>query len=184
MRSPVGLPTSFTGPGAAPPMQGPTVSPLASAIASRGQAMRPNTLGRATVRPPRVPIAGTLRNIDQVINKAKPKLGALGAKMQSPSGPAGARFGKSKQFDAGGKVGLSVRAISVLKDAISHLTNKDVSSAAAVLRSSPEAMSHPAVAQAAAGLRASTGIAPATKTLTGLVNADTDRTTMGTLSAQ
>jgi hypothetical protein len=132
-----------------------------------------------------VPVQGTLRNIDQTINKAKPKLGALGAKLRSPSGPAGGKFGAPKQFDGGGKVGmlLSPRAMSVLKDAISHLTNKDASSAAAVLRSSPEAMSHPDVNAAARGLRSSTGIAPATKTLTGLVNADTDRTTMGTLSA-
>lgn len=162
-------PSMVAGPGAAPPIQGPTVSPLASAIASRGQAFRAPALGRATMRPPRVPIAGTLRNIDQTINKAKPRLGSLGKQVRA--------------FDGGGKVGalLSPRAISAIKDAISHLTNRDVSSAAATLRSSPEAMSHPDVNAAARGLRSSSGIAPATKTLTDLVNADTDRTTMNTL---
>lgn len=184
MRAPVKLPTQFTGPGASGPIGGAPQSPLASAIASRGQAMRTSSLGKATVRPPRVPISGTLRNIDQTINKAKPKLGALGAKLRSPSGPTGGKFGAPKGFDAGGRVGLSVRAISAIKNALDHLTNKDASSASAVLRSSPEAMAHPDVAKAAAGLRASTGIAPATKTLTGLVNADTDRTTMQTMNAQ
>lgn len=147
-----------------------TASPLAAAIAARGNASpgakAGSAFGRATMRPPRVPIAGTLRNIDQTINKAKPKLGALGTGVH--------------KFDGGGKVGLSMRAMSVIKDAISHLGNKDVSSAASVLRSSPEAMAHPAVASAAQGLRSSTGIAPATKALTGLVNSDTDARLMPT----
>lgn len=152
------------------PIAPTTVSPLASAIAAKSAAgpgaRFGSAQGRARAKPPRVPISGTLRNIDQTINKVKPQLGALGAGVRA--------------FDGGGRVaGLSVRAISAIKDALSHLANKDASSASATLRSSPEAMAHPVVQGAATGLRSSTGIAPATKALTSLVNDDTNARTVG-----
>jgi len=128
----------------------------------------------ARMRMPRIPIADTLRNVNQKVAGARLAL----PKLQRAVG------GRAKHYDEGGKVALAGRAISVLKDALSHLANKDASSAAATLRSSPQAMAHPDVRAAVNGLRTSQGIAPATRSLTGLVNADTDRTVMPTVSAQ
>lgn len=136
-----------------------------------GNSPKPLSVGKsiatAKVRMPRIPIGGTMRNIDQTIKGAKTKLGvikkAMGGKV------------KRKHFDEGGKVSLGTRAISTIKDAISHLTNKDASSAAATLRANREAMSHPTVAAAANSLRSSTNMSAAQKALTGLVNDDTDR---------
>lgn len=122
-------------------------------------------IGTAKMRMPRVPIADTLRNVNQSIHGAQVKLPKLKAAMG----------GKTRRYDVGGEVRLGTRAISALKDALSHLANKDASSAAAVLRSSPEALTHPDVKAAVGQLRASTGIAPATKSLTNLVNQDTER---------
>lgn len=128
----------------------------------------------AKMRMPRIPIADTLRNINQKTSGARLAL----PKLKKAIG------GRVQHYDAGGKVALAGRAISVLKDALSHLANKDASSAAATLRSSPEAMAHPHVRTAVNSLRSSTGIGPATRSLTDLVNADTDRTVMPTVSAQ
>lgn len=113
----------------------------------------------------------TMHNIDQHMAGARIKLPALKAAMG----------GRARKYADGGEVALGARAISAIKDALSHLANRDASSAAATLRSSPEAMQHPVVQQAAQSLRASSGIAPATKNLTGVVNADTDRTIMPTV---
>lgn len=144
------------------------VSPLA-AVASHGPHTRfGGSLPTAKMRMPRVPIADTMRNINQGIFHGKEKLAALG--------------GRIHKYDEGGRVGLSARAIAVLKDALSHLSNKDASSAAATLRSSPEAMAHPDVAAAMRGLRTSTGVAPAAKSLTSLINADTNASIMPTFS--
>lgn len=127
-------------------------------------------------RMPRVPIADTMRNVNAKVQGAKVKLPKL---MRAVGGRV-----RPKHFDEGGKVALGLRAISVLKDALSHLANKDVSSAAAALRASPQAMAHPDVAAAAGALRSSAGIAPATRSLTNLVNADTDRSIMPTMGGQ
>lgn len=89
-----------------------------------------------------------------------------GPQRQAPGGYA----------DGGEVAALGERAMTAIKNALSHLSNKDASSAAATLRASPEAMQHPTVAQAAQALRASSGIAPASKALTGLVNQNTDQT--------
>lgn len=131
-------------------------------------------MGLARARMPRIPIADTMRNINQSMHGARVSLPKLRAKMG----------GSAKRLDEGGKVGLSVRAISVLKDALSHLANKDASSAAALLRSNPEAMAHPAVQQAAQSLRSSAGVAPAIRTIQGLVNADTERNVLPAVSTQ
>lgn len=149
-------------------------SPL-SAIANEkiGGARGPMLAG-ARMRMPRIPIADTMRNVDQKVASARMAL----PKLKRAVG------GRAKRYDAGGKVGLAGRAVSVLKEALSHLANKDASSAAATLRASPQAMAHPDVQAAVNSLRSSTGIAPATRSLTSLVNADTDRTLMPTVSAQ
>jgi hypothetical protein len=157
---------------------GGAISPLASLVGNpmqmrssvphMGQPM--GTAGR--MRMPRVPLMDTMHNIDQHMAGAKVKLPKLKAKMG----------GRAKRYADGGEIKLGARAISAIKDALSHLANRDASSAAATLRSSPEAMQHPTVQQAAQSLRASTGIAPATKNLTGIVNADTNRTLMPTVS--
>jgi hypothetical protein len=143
------------------------VSPLAS-IASHAGPHLGGAFPMAKMRLPRVPIADTMRNVDQNVFHAKQRMVKLG--------------GSIKRYDEGGKVGLSARAIAVIKDALSHLQNKDASSAAATLRSSPELMAHPTVVNAMQGLRASTGIAPATRDLTSLVNMDTNATIMPTYS--
>jgi len=123
---------------------------------------------------PHIPLGGALHNIDQHMAGAREKLPTLKA----------AIGGYVPRYADGGEVQLSTRAMSAIKDALSHLANKDASSAAATLRSSPEAMQHPVVQQAAQALRASTGIAPATKNLTGVVSADTDRTLMPMVGGQ
>lgn len=123
------------------------------------------------MRMPHIPIAGSLHNIDQHMAGARMKLPAIKASIG----------GHMRGYADGGEVRLGARAISAIKDALSHLANKDASSAAATLRASPEAMTHPVVQQAAQSLRASSGIAPATKNLTGVVNADTNRVIMPTM---
>lgn len=123
------------------------------------------------VRMPHIPLGGTLHNIDQHMAGSRMKLPQLHAKMG----------GRAQYADGGGVIRLGERAMSAIKDALSHLANRDVSSAAATLRSSPEAMQHPVVQQAAQALRSSAGIAPATRNLTGVVNATTDRTIMPTV---
>lgn len=123
------------------------------------------------LRMPHIPIAGSLHNIDQHMAGARMKLPAIKASIG----------GHLREYADGGEVRLGARAISAIKDALSHLANRDASSAAATLRASPEAMTHPVVQQAAQSLRASSGIAPATKNLTGVVNADTNRVIMPTL---
>lgn len=159
---------------------GGPISPLASLVGNPMQ-MR-STLpkmgqpmgGVGHLRMPHIPIEGALRNIDQHM---------AGARLHLPTIKA-AMGGRMRHFADGGEVQLGARAISAIKDALSHLANRDASSAAATLRASPEAMQHPVVQQAAQSLRASTGIAPATRNLTGVVNADTDRTLMPTVGAQ
>jgi hypothetical protein len=155
---------------------GGAISPLASLVGDpmTMRATLPklgNPMGAAGyaghMRMPHIPIGGALHNIDQHMAGAREKLPSLKAGL--------ARGGR---YADGGEVKLGARAISAIKDALSHLANRDASSAAATLRSSPEAMQHPVVQQAAQSLRSSTGIAPATRNLTGIVSADTDRTLM------
>ena len=159
---------------------GGAISPLAS-LEGDPMSMRAtlpklgNPMGAAgygtRMRMPHIPIAGSLHNIDQHMAGARMKLPAIKASIG----------GHLRGYADGGEVRLGARAISAIKDALSHLANRDVSSAAATLRASPEAMTHPVVQQAAQSLRASSGIAPATKNLTGVVNADTNRVLMPTL---
>lgn len=138
--------------GASPPNMKP-VSPLGQAIQNKGNAGRyAGGMGLAPARPPRVPIQGMLRNIDQKINKIKPMLKAMGGKIAAQPMP------------------LHPDAIPVIQQALQHLKGKDASSASAVLRSSPAAMTHPHVAHAAKALQTAHGIAPATKTLTQLAS--------------
>jgi uncharacterized membrane protein (DUF4010 family) len=160
---------------------GGAISPLASLVGNP-MAMRSTmphlatpigTAGRA--RMPRVPLMDTMHNIDEHMAGAKVKLPKLKAKMG----------GRARRYaDGGAIVSLGERAMSAVKDALSHLANNDASSAAATLRASREAMQHPTVAQAAQSLRSSSGIAPATRNLTGVVNANTDRVIMPTVGGQ
>jgi hypothetical protein len=141
---------------------GGTVSPLAS-LAGNPMTMRSTlphlgqSLGMAgRMRMPHIPLVDTMHNIDQHMSGARIKLPALKAAMGGGVPQGGTP--------------LSAHAISAIKDALSHLANRDASSAAATLRSSPEAMQHPVVQRAAHSLRASSGIAPATRNLTGVAN--------------
>lgn len=130
-------------------------SPLGLAIQNRGNAGRyAGGMGLAPARPPRVPMTGLLRNIDQGLHQKRVQLKALGGSLQSaqPQQPM-----PDQQMDPHIK--------QVIMTALKHLEGMDASSAAAVLSSSPEAMSHPGVAAVAHALRTATGIAPATKTL-------------------
>lgn len=71
----------------------------------------------------------------------------------------------------GGPATMHPAALRALHQAMLHLQNKDASSAAATLRSSPAAMAHPDIQAAEAALRTHQGVAPAQKTLTDLGNA-------------
>lgn len=155
---------------------GGPISPLA-ALVGNPMTMRSTVphMGQAVpghMRMPHIPLVDTMHNIDQHMSGARLKMPALKAKV----GGSTCRYA-----DGGEVVTLGARAISAIKDALSHLANRDASSAAATLRSSPEAMQHPVVQQAAQALRSSSGVAPATRNLTGVVNADTDRTIMPTM---
>lgn len=133
-----------------------------------------NPMGNAgRLRMPRVPIMGAMHNIDQHMQGARMKMPQLKARVGGPVG---------RYADGGEVITLGARAIRAVKDALSHLANNDASSAAATLRSSQEAMQHPTVASAAQSLRTSSGIAPATRSLTNIVNQDTDRTVMPLMS--
>lgn len=145
------------------------ISPLAAVAGRPSSPHIGGSIPMAKMRMPRIPIADTMRNVDQSIFHARQAMPRLQAAV-----------GGKVRYDEGGKVGLGVRAIAAIKDALSHLGNKDASSAAATLRASPEAMAHPDVAAAMRGLRTSQGIAPATKSLTSLVNADTNASIMPT----
>jgi hypothetical protein len=71
-------------------------------------------------------------------------------------------------YAAGGQVPFGEQAKSAVKKALTHLANKDASSAAATLHASPEAMQHPVVRLAAHALRTSQGMAPAMQGLAGV----------------
>ena len=76
---------------------------------------------------------------------------------------------RGDDYAAGGPVpGLSENAKGAVKAALTHLANKDASSAAATLHASPEAMQHPIVRLAAHALRSGVGMAPATQGLSGM----------------
>jgi hypothetical protein len=159
---------------------GGSISPLAAQVGnpmsmSSTLPKMGNPMGSAMhFRMPHIPIGGALHNIDQHMAGLHERLPALKA----------ALGGQMRRYADGGEVQLSARAMSAIKDALSHLANKDASSAAAVLRSSPEAMQHPVVQQATQSLRASSGVAPAVRNLTGVVNQDTNRVLMPTMGAQ
>jgi hypothetical protein len=89
------------------------------------------------------------------------------AVINGPGGPARPND-PTTEYAGGGKVRFSPKAHGALKAALSHLANKDHSSAAAALRASPEAMSHPVVQQAAHSLRSSAGLGPATQAIANL----------------
>ncbi len=75
----------------------------------------------------------------------------------------------SGNYAAGGAVTpLHPNAQKAVKTALTHLANKDASSAAATLHASPEAMQHPVVRHAAHALRTSQGMAPAVQGLAGV----------------
>jgi hypothetical protein len=162
---------------------GGAISPL-SALVGDPMTMRAtlpkmgNPMGAAgyagRLHMPHIPIGGALHNIDQHMAGARERLPSLKVGL--------ACGGRTRRYADGGEVRLGARAISAIKDALSHLANRDASSAAATLRSSPEAMQHPVVQQAAQALRASSGIAPATQKLTAITNADTNRVIMPTMS--
>lgn len=140
-----------------PPVLGHVQSPLGQAIQNRGNAGRyGGGMGLAPARPPRIPIPGMLRNIDQGLSQKKIQLRALGGSLNQPA-PAQTQQPAQQSIDP--------HVHEVIMTALKHMKALDFSSAAAVLRSSPEAMSHPEIAQVENALRNSTGITPATKTL-------------------
>lgn len=122
---------------------------------------------------PYVPIAGITHNVFahlKGVSERLPKLQAKVGKMPTY------RY----KYDVGGEVRLGADAIAAIKDAISHIANRDASSASAALTTNRAAMAHPVVQQAAQALRRGQGIGQAAQALTGLVNADTERTVMPT----
>lgn len=143
-----------------PPVLGHTQSPLGQAIQNKGNAGRyAGGMGLAPARPPRVPIPGMLRNIDQGLKQKKVQLRALGGSLNQPVPNQGQNPTEANDPQSQDRVHQVVMA------ALKHLQGMDASSAAAVLRSSPEAMSHPDIAAVAHALQTATGITPATKTL-------------------
>lgn len=142
------------------PLEQFTGSPLHS-----GRSMiHPQGIGYMThLKMPYIPMSGVTRNVFAHLQGASAKLPKLQAKM--------AKMPTYKQkYAAGGNVQLPKDVIAAIQTAITHLANKDASSAAAVLHSSPVAMQHPVVAQAAEALRSGRGIGPASHALAGLVN--------------
>lgn len=140
-----------------PPVLGHAQSPLGQAIQNKGNAGRyAGGMGLAPARPPRIPIPGLLRNIDQGLSQKKVQLRAIGGSLNQPA---------PQQASPAGPQPMDPHVHEVIMTALKHMKDLDLSSAAAVLRSSPEAMSHPEIAQVENALRNSTGITPATKTL-------------------
>lgn len=76
------------------------------------------------------------------------------------------------EYATGGSATMHPAAIRALQQAIQHLQGMDAGSAAATLRASPAAMSHPDIQAAERALRMHTGVAPAQKALTDLSNAN------------
>lgn len=137
------------------PALGHTQSPLGQAIQNKGNAGRyGGGMGLAPARPPRVPMVGMFRNIDQGLKKSKVQLRALGGSLNETGPTEPAPQGPDEQH-----------VHELVMTALQHLQGLDASSAAAVLRSSPEAMAHPEIAAVVHALQNSTGITPATKTL-------------------
>lgn len=135
-------------------------SPLSSGMSSMmhsGIGGGMGNVGHAHVRMPRIPIADTLRNIDQGLHSPKMKIPHL------------AEGGMPPQI-GGQPPQLGPQAIAALGMAMAHMQNQDHGSAAGALMSSPEAMKHPHVRAVAQHLRASKDIGPAHKVLSNLVN--------------
>lgn len=134
---------------------GGVISPLAQAVGNP-MTMRASLphLGQpygmsGRMRMPRIPLADTMHNIDQHMAGARVKLPKLKA-----------------QLAAGGQPPvLGPHGMTAVKNALTHLTNRDASSASATLRASREAMQNPAVRQAAQDLRTAHGIAGAHQAL-------------------
>ena len=107
---------------------------------------------------PYVPMSGVTRNVFQHLQGASAKLPKLQSRvMKLPS--------YRQRYAQGGEAG------SVLKQAVTHLANRDASSAAGTLMASKEAMSNPVIQQIVAHLRAGREIGPAYRALSGLANA-------------
>ena len=84
------------------------------------------------------------------------------------SGPT--RATPQGDYARGGNV-PGAHASGAIRAALAHLANKDASSAAAALHSSPEAMQHPVVRLAAHALRTGHGLAPATQDISAVAGA-------------
>jgi len=137
-------------------------SPLSAGISSMHNPMGGNRMnvGSARMRMPRIPIADTLRNIDQGLHSTshimKPKMPHLAEGGLPPQG--------------GGAPQLGPQAIAALGMAMAHAQGGDHGSAAGALMSSPEAMQHPHVRAIAHHLKASKDIGQAHEALSNLVN--------------
>ena len=145
---------------------GGEVSPLAGSLMRSSYPKLGSPMGTAGhMRMPHVPLMNTMHNIDQHMAGAKVKLPKLQAKLSTPG------------FAQGGVTQtLSPHALAAIRTAVSHLTNKDASTAAATLRANTEAMQHPVVRAAAQALRNSVGIGPATQRLSALQSPSTQST--------
>lgn len=142
-----------------------SMSPLSSGMsAMHNSGISSSPVAHAHMRMPRIPIADTLRNIDQGLHQTahimKPKISHLaGGGMPEP-------MGESAQQQPQ----LGPQAIAALGMAMAHMQGGDHGSAAGALMSSPEAMKHPHVAAVAHHLKASKDIGPAHKVLGNLIN--------------
>ena len=117
-------------------------------------------VGKAPMRMPRVPIADTMRNIDQHIKGASVKLPKIGQKLQSlPKQPPMPHH----KFAGGGQV--NPQLAQVIQQALNSIKSKDLSTAGAMLRGSPIAMQHPVTRAASTALRNAQHVDAAIKAL-------------------
>lgn len=148
-----------------PPVLGHAQSPIGQAIQNKGNAGRyAGGMGLAPARPPRIPVQGMFKNIDQGLKQSKVQLKAIGGQIDAQPTP---------------QQSMDPRVHQVVETALKHMQAMDYSTASAVLRSSPEAMSHPEIAAVAKALQSSSGITPATKTLNQISQAGPDSASPG-----
>lgn len=148
---------------AAPPIPEPAQSALGSFVGPGAHSNMPHLgVGAASMHPPHIPIADTLRNVAAQIHGASVKLPMM------KQGLAGMQAKPAGLAKGGIPPAVAAKIIQVVKEALAHLANKDASSAAAALSASPEAMMHPRIAHAAGQLRSANGLAPATRILSAM----------------
>lgn len=86
------------------------------------------------------------------------------------------------KYADGGRVAGTARALKIIKEAISHLESGDPASAITLLRSSPEAMNEPGIADLVSRLTTPAGRKSGLESMRKAVEADTNKTVMPTMS--